>query len=69
MDLTQFGFQDGGRNPIGPFLLIGTLPSLEDALGWRALVIEHLGSTSVPGLPAKPIIDIDLIVADPNDEA
>jgi len=42
---------------------------IEDALGWRALVIEHVGSTSVPGLPAKPIIDIDLIVADPNDEA
>lgn len=42
---------------------------IEDALGWRALVIEHVGSTSVPGLPAKPIIDIDLIIADPNDEA
>ncbi|WP_322937387.1 GrpB family protein [Nocardioides bizhenqiangii] len=39
------------------------------ALGWRALVIEHVGSTSVPGLPAKPIIDIDLVVADPADEA
>lgn len=39
------------------------------ALGWRALVVEHVGSTSVPGLPAKPIIDIDLVVADPADEA
>jgi GrpB-like predicted nucleotidyltransferase (UPF0157 family) len=39
------------------------------ALGWRAIVIEHVGSTSVPGLPAKPIIDIDLVVADPDDEA
>ena len=26
--------------------------------------IEHVGSTSVPGLPAKPIIDILLVVAD-----
>lgn len=42
---------------------------IQEALGWRALVIEHIGSTSVQGLPAKPIIDIDLIVADPNDEA
>jgi GrpB-like predicted nucleotidyltransferase (UPF0157 family) len=39
------------------------------ALGWRALVIEHVGSTSVPGLAAKPIIDIDLVVADPDAEA
>lgn len=39
------------------------------ALGDRALVVEHTGSTSVPGLPAKPIIDILLLVADPTDEA
>ncbi|GAA1506837.1 GrpB family protein [Nocardioides humi] len=39
------------------------------ALGWRALVVEHVGSTAVPGLPAKPIIDVDLVVADPADEA
>jgi GrpB-like predicted nucleotidyltransferase (UPF0157 family) len=38
------------------------------ALGWRALVIEHVGSTSVPGLAAKPVIDIDLTVADPDRE-
>jgi GrpB-like predicted nucleotidyltransferase (UPF0157 family) len=39
------------------------------ALGERALRIEHIGSTSVPGLAAKPIIDIDLSVADPEDES
>ena len=39
------------------------------ALGERLLAIQHVGSTSVPGLPAKPIIDIDLAVADPVDEA
>jgi GrpB-like predicted nucleotidyltransferase (UPF0157 family) len=38
------------------------------ALGWRALQLEHVGSTAVPGLPAKPIIDIDLTVADPDRE-
>ncbi|HXX46231.1 MAG TPA: GrpB family protein [Candidatus Acidoferrales bacterium] len=37
-------------------------------LGSRALRIEHIGSTSVPGLPAKPIIDILLVVADSSDE-
>lgn len=38
------------------------------ALGDRVLAIEHVGSTSVPGLAAKPIIDIDLTVADTDDE-
>jgi GrpB-like predicted nucleotidyltransferase (UPF0157 family) len=35
----------------------------------RALRIEHVGSTSVPGLPAKPVIDLDLTVAAPAHEA
>jgi GrpB-like predicted nucleotidyltransferase (UPF0157 family) len=39
-----------------------------EALGWRVLQLEHVGSTSVPGLSAKPIIDIDLTVADPTRE-
>lgn len=39
------------------------------ALGERVLLLEHAGSTSVPGLAAKPIIDIVLVVADPADEA
>lgn len=38
------------------------------ALGDRVLRIDHIGSTSVSGLAAKPIIDIDLSVADPDDE-
>ncbi|KQY64515.1 GrpB family protein [Nocardioides sp. Soil796] len=39
------------------------------ALGERVLSIEHVGSTSVPGLWAKPMIDVDLTVADSGDEA
>jgi GrpB-like predicted nucleotidyltransferase (UPF0157 family) len=38
-------------------------------LGNRALSIEHVGSTSVPGLAAKPRIDILLVVANSADEA
>lgn len=38
------------------------------ALQDKALKISHVGSTAVPNLAAKPIIDIDLIVADPADE-
>ncbi len=43
--------------------------AVETALGDRALSVRHVGSTSVPGLWAKPIIDVDLIVADSADEA
>ena len=42
---------------------------VERALGMRALSIEHIGSTSVPGLAAKPIVDMLLTVADVTDEA
>jgi GrpB-like predicted nucleotidyltransferase (UPF0157 family) len=38
-------------------------------LGDRAVQISHVGSTAVPGLPAKPIIDIDLTVPDSAAEA
>jgi GrpB-like predicted nucleotidyltransferase (UPF0157 family) len=42
---------------------------IRSALGDRVIRIEHVGSTSVPGLPAKPLIDIVLEVADSADEA
>ena len=42
---------------------------LRDALGARALGIEHIGSTAVPGLAAKPIIDVLVTVADVHDES
>ncbi len=38
------------------------------ALGASALRIEHIGSTAVPGLAAKPIVDLLVAVADPDDE-
>ena len=37
---------------------------LQAALGDLALKIEHVGSTSVRGLSAKPIIDIDVVIGD-----
>jgi len=41
---------------------------IKTALGERAIMLEHVGSTSVPGLVAKPIIDILLVVANSADE-
>jgi GrpB-like predicted nucleotidyltransferase (UPF0157 family) len=42
---------------------------IADALGRSALRIEHIGSTSVHGLAAKPIIDILVVVPDSADES
>jgi GrpB-like predicted nucleotidyltransferase (UPF0157 family) len=39
------------------------------ALGERVVQLEHTGSTSVPGLAAKPCIDMTLVVPDSSDEA
>lgn len=41
---------------------------IRSILGNKALQVEHVGSTSVPGLCAKPIIDILLVITDSADE-
>ncbi len=41
---------------------------LVGALGERALRVEHIGSTAVPGLAAKPLLDVLVVVADVEDE-
>lgn len=43
--------------------------SLEAALGPVALRVDHIGSTAVPGLPAKPVIDVQIGVAGIEDES
>ena len=42
---------------------------IRSVLGDRVIRVEHVGSTAVPGLPAKPLIDIVLEVPDSADEA
>ena len=41
---------------------------IRDALAAKVLLLEHVGSTSVPGLSAKPVVDIVLAVSDSADE-
>src|SRR6516225_893195 len=55
-------------DPLWPDVFRREADRLRLLLGCRALQIEHTGSTSVPGLAAKPIIDILLVVADSSDE-
>ena len=56
-------------DPEWPHLFEREAARIRSVLGERVLLLEHAGSTSVPGLAAKPIIDILLGVADPADEA
>jgi GrpB-like predicted nucleotidyltransferase (UPF0157 family) len=41
---------------------------IQSVLGSKALAITHVGSTSIPNMPAKPVIDVDLTVEDILDE-
>jgi GrpB-like predicted nucleotidyltransferase (UPF0157 family) len=52
------------HDPRWPLLAQEELRRVADALGDRAVRLEHVGSTSVPGLGAKPIIDMQVSVAD-----
>jgi GrpB-like predicted nucleotidyltransferase (UPF0157 family) len=56
-------------NPAWSAIFQGVKAKIVAALGPAALEIHHAGSTSVPGLPAKDVIDVDLVVADTTDEA
>jgi GrpB-like predicted nucleotidyltransferase (UPF0157 family) len=56
-------------DPEWPRLYARDEARIRGALGDRVVLLEHVGSTSVPGLAAKPRIDILLIVRDSADEA
>jgi len=50
-------------DPNWPGLFQSLRKRIADALGDLAAAIEHVGSTAVPDLAAKPIIDIDVLLA------
>ncbi len=56
-------------DPAWPALYAREERRLRSLLGERAVRVEHVGSTAVPGLPAKPIVDVGLEVPDSADEA
>jgi len=70
-----FAVTEGSERPRVPLVVTGYDPAwpqtyerwrqrVAAALGRTAIRIEHVGSTSVPGLAAKPIVDIQVSVAD-----
>jgi GrpB-like predicted nucleotidyltransferase (UPF0157 family) len=56
-------------DPHWPRLFAEESEKIRLALGPAALQIEHAGSTSVPGLAGKPVLDILLVVANSADES
>jgi GrpB-like predicted nucleotidyltransferase (UPF0157 family) len=56
-------------DPRWPEMFVLERDRVRSALGTRALRIEHAGSTAVPGLAAKPVIDVVLEVANSAQEA
>ncbi|HET6627529.1 MAG TPA: GrpB family protein [Nocardioidaceae bacterium] len=57
------------HNPVWVDQFAATSSALNGVLGGVALNVEHVGSTAVPGLPAKPIVDIDLVLEDTTEES
>ncbi len=55
-------------DPLWPEIYSSLASTIKNKLGSNLLRIDHIGSTAVPGLAAKPVIDIDLTVADATDE-
>jgi GrpB-like predicted nucleotidyltransferase (UPF0157 family) len=55
-------------NPVWPGQFAALATRIRQALK-TPVAVEHVGSTAVPGLAAKPVIDILLIVHDPADES
>jgi GrpB-like predicted nucleotidyltransferase (UPF0157 family) len=55
-------------DPLWPNRFAAWRERLADAIGGPALRVEHIGSTAVPGLAAKPVVDIQVSVPDVADE-
>lgn len=53
-------------DPAWPAVFEALRTRLQAALGDLAASVEHVGSTAVPGLAAKPVIDIDVVVRTPS---
>src|SRR5690625_3872115 len=55
-------------DPKWPYLFQREAERISDALNPKVLLIEHVGSTAVPSMVAKPCVDVLLAVTDSADE-
>jgi GrpB-like predicted nucleotidyltransferase (UPF0157 family) len=51
------------HDPVWPDLARAEISRIEAELGGLGMRLEHIGSTAVPGLAAKPIVDLQMCVA------
>lgn len=65
---TPTGVEIVDYDPEWPRRFTRRAAELREILGERARLVEHIGSTSVPGLAAKPVVDIVVGIDDPDDE-
>jgi GrpB-like predicted nucleotidyltransferase (UPF0157 family) len=56
-------------DPVWPLSFTRLADLINNALGDKVMLLEHVGSTSVPRLSAKPVIDMVLVVSDSADES
>ena len=56
-------------DPSWPHAFANLASRVRTALGSLIVSVEHVGSTAVPGLAAKPIIDLDVVLASPGELA
>ncbi|GAA4897747.1 GrpB family protein [Streptomonospora salina] len=56
-------------DPKWPYLFQREADRIRETLGDTALAVEHVGSTAVPGMCAKPCVDVLLTVPDPAEES
>jgi GrpB-like predicted nucleotidyltransferase (UPF0157 family) len=56
-------------DPAWPDVFAGVESEVRALLSGRALDVIHVGSTAIPGLAAKPVVDVTLIVDDSSDES
>jgi GrpB-like predicted nucleotidyltransferase (UPF0157 family) len=57
----------GEYDPSWPALFEALAAPVREAVDDLGAGVEHVGSTAVPGLAAKPVIDIDVVVPSPDD--
>lgn len=65
----ESGIQIVAADPSWPHVYERVAATIRAALGERAVSVDHVGSTSVPELAAKPVLDVDVVVHDSADEA
>ena len=55
------------NDPSWPHAFSKLAAGIKAALGGLIVTVEHIGSTAVPGLAAKPVIDLDVVLSSPVD--